>query len=201
MIEVNSILKLQDDMVVRWHDREEDRPHEGIYGIICEQHSFNFKLWHQEDIARSPELPDGRIAQVKRTIDGLNQQRNDWIEKIDEWILANLSERRISAQPTAPLNTETPGSVIDRLSILSLRLYHLAEQTHRPEAAPDLLASLKKKLTIGLAQREDLSDSLADLIDDIYDGNKRHKTYRQMKMYNDSRLNPYIYEAKLRKAS
>ena len=111
------------------------------------------------------------------------------------------SSALILQQPTAPLNTETPGSVIDRLSILSLRLYHLAEQTHRPEATPDLLASLKQKLTIGLAQREDLSDSLADLIDDVYDGNKRHKTYRQMKMYNDPRLNPYIYEAKLRKAS
>lgn len=200
MIEVNSILKLHDDMVVRWHDREDDRPFGGVYGIICEQHSYNFKLWHQEDVARSPDLSDSHIAQVKRTIDVLNQQRNDWIEKVDEWIVTDLLNRAVSAKTMATMNTETPGSAIDRLSILSLRLYHLTEEANRTDAAPDLVDSLHQKIAIGLVQREDLSDSLAELIDEIYAGSKRHKTYRQMKMYNDPRLNPYLYKSELRKA-
>jgi len=201
MIEVNSVLKLHDDMVVRWHDREADRPYDGIYGIVCEQHSFNFKLWHQEDVARGPDLPDSRIAEVKRNIDRLNQLRNDWIEKVDDWIMGDLMERRISAAADAPLNTETPGSAIDRLSILSLRMYHLHEQVGRADATPELVTSVRKKIGVAIVQRDDLSDSLVELIDEIYAGQKRHKTYRQMKMYNDPRLNPYIYGAELKKAS
>ena len=80
--------------------------------IVCTQHSFNFLLWHEEDIARSRDVGDARIAEVKRAIDGYNQNRNDWIEKIDDWITEYLQQNLIHAPSSAQLNTETPGSKI-----------------------------------------------------------------------------------------
>lgn len=198
MIDVDKILEIHQETVVRWHDEDIDQPYDSVYGIACAQHGYNFRLWHQEDIARNPTATDQEIANVKRSIDKLNQQRNDWIEKIDQWIVADVSRREISAMTDAPRNTETPGSAIDRLSILALRLYHLDEQTARLDATPDLIAAVNRKIKVCLAQQKDLSTSLAELLADIYAGRKRHGTYQQMKMYNDPKLNPQIYNAQRR---
>ena len=196
MIDVDQVLELHRDTVIRWHEEPIDQSYDSVYGLVCEQHSYNFQLWHQEDIARSPTASDEEIAKVKRAIDGFNQQRNDWIEKVDEWIVADLDEKGIRTDSSVPRNTETPGSAIDRLSIMALRLYHLDEQANRNDATPDLIASVNRKIAVGLAQQRDLSQSLSELLTDIYNGRKRHGTYRQMKMYNDPRLNPQIYNAR-----
>lgn len=195
MIDVQRIRTLHESAVDRWHHEPVDNPYDGIWSIICKQHSFNFLLWHEEDIARSTDVNDRRIAEVKRAIDRYNQQRNDWIEKIDDWLTGYLAEARIAPRHDAPLNTETPGSAIDRLSILSLRIYHLAEQLERSDVDASHVASVERKLSICQLQQRDLSGSLAELLRDIEAGEKRHRTYRQMKMYNDPTLNPYLYRS------
>lgn len=200
MIDVDRVLQIHHETVVRWHEHDIEQRFHGVYGLICQQHAFNFRLWHEEDIARSPDATDQEIAQVKRNIDKLNQQRNDWIEKIDEWLLGDLAERRVAPLSDARKNTETPGSAIDRLSIMSLRLYHLNEQASRSNVDEALIASVNQKITIGLAQLRDLAQSLRELLADIYSGHRRHGTYQQMKMYNDPQLNPYLYNARHRKA-
>ena len=200
MIDVDEVLQLHGETVVRWHQQDVDNPYDGILETICQQHSFNFLLWHEEDVARSPDVADARIAEVKRAIDRYNQQRNDWIERIDDCISRELEQQQVQTATTAPLNTETPGSVIDRLSILSLRLYHLQEQAERTDATPEHIESVQRKIAICLLQRDDLSLALRQLLDDIAYGRKRHKTYRQFKMYNDPTLNPYLYQAKKRLA-
>lgn len=200
MIDVKRLNQVHAEAVDRWHHQSIDNPFEGIWSIICKQHSFNFLLWHEEDIARSTDVSDKRIAEVKRAIDRFNQQRNDWIEKIDDWIAANIAERRISSATDAPLNTETPGSAVDRLSILSLRLYHLNEQLERQDVDDKHLASVQQKIHVCQAQQADLSQSLAELLRDIESGTKRHRTYRQFKMYNDPTLNPYLYQTAKRRA-
>ena len=177
----------------RWHIQELDNPYESFEKIVCQQHGYNFLLWHEEDIARSPDVGDDRIAAVKRAIDGYNQQRNDWIEKIDEAIGETLQTQAIECDPQAPLNTETPGSAIDRLSINSLRVYHLREQLTRTDVEDSHLDTVRQKIAICLLQRDDLADSLQELLGDIFSGRKRHRTYRQFKMYNDPALNPYLY--------
>src|SRR5262245_10147436 len=134
VIDLAEIVELQRNLVVRWHQQDVDNPYGGLLGIVCRQMGFNFLLWHEEDIARSPDVADARIAQVKRAIDKYNQQRNDWIEKIDDWLTEQTTQRRITPTPDARLNTETPGSAVDRLSILALRLYHLEEQSRRADA-------------------------------------------------------------------
>ena len=193
MIDVQRIRTLHESAVQRWHHEPIDNPYDGIWSIICTQHSYNFLLWHEEDIARSHDVTDQRIADVKRAIDKYNQQRNDWIEKIDDWLTGYLAEARIAPRQDAPLNTETPGSTIDRLSILSLRIYHLREQLERTDVDAQHVNSVAQKIAICCLQHADLLQSLAELLRDIEAGDKRHRTYRQLKMYNDPTLNPYLY--------
>ena len=197
MITLEDVTTLHRDCIARWHQQAIDNPHDGFLRIVCEQLGYNFPLWHEEDKARSPTASDAEIAQVKRAIDKLNQQRNDWIEKLDDWITEELGRRGIVAPDTAPQNTETIGSTIDRLSILALRIYHLAEQRDRAEASSEHRESVARKLAIALAQHDDLSRAAQRLADDLFAGRKRHKTYRQLKMYNDPSLNPYLYKAKV----
>jgi hypothetical protein len=200
MIDVSAIIRLQHEMVVQWHQTPVDNAAEGFLGLVCQQHGYNYLLWHEEDVARSPDVGDAKVAQVKRAIDRYNQQRNDAIEKLDDWITDDLAKHNIQPPPRAKLNSETPGSVIDRLSILSLRMYHLDEQAQRADATAAHVKSVEQKLAICRMQHADLTQTLAELLNDIYAGQKRHRTYRMFKMYNDPTLNPYLY-APGRKAS
>jgi hypothetical protein len=190
---VSQITALHRETVARWHTVPPDNTDEGLLGIVCQQHQFNFLLWHEEDIARSPDVSDRRIAAVKRSIDRYNQQRNDWIEKIDEALLELLAAEGVLPRPTARLNTETPGSAIDRLSVMSLRIYHFDEQLARDDVDEIHRAKVRERLDRCHLQHADLSQSLAELLDDLWAGRKLLKVYRQMKMYNDPALNPYLY--------
>jgi hypothetical protein len=196
MIRLDEITRLHRECVEHWHEQPIDQSHEGLLGLVCQQHAFNFLLWHEEDKARSREAGDREIAAVKRTIDKLNQQRNDWIERIDDAISDELASRCVLPPASALQNTETLGSTIDRLSILSLRIYHLAEQSERADASAEHRHLVRGKLAIALAQLDDLSLAAQQLADDLLAGRKRHKTYLQLKMYNDPALNPYLYRAK-----
>jgi hypothetical protein len=195
MIDVDEILKLHETTVAAWHEKPIRNGFAEHWNIICQQHSYNFELWHQEDIARSPNVSDAEIAQVKRNIDRLNQARNDHIEKIDDWITEYLVSRQVTLQEKVRQHTETPGSAIDRLSIMALRIYHYQEQCNRTDTAAEHQQKVAGRLAICLEQRTDLARSLQELLAEIADGRARHKTYRQFKMYNDPTLNPYLYQA------
>lgn len=193
MFQSKSILALHKSTVAQWHQSPVENTGEGLMSIVCQQHAFNYNLWHEEDIARSRDVTDAQIAQVKRNIDQLNQNRNDWIEKIDDAISDYLDSISINAFPDAPINTETPGSVVDRLSIIAIRIYHLEEQLERTDVDQKHTDSVKQKIAICKLQRDELATALDQLMDSFQSGTKRHRTYRQFKMYNDPALNPYLY--------
>lgn len=198
MIDVSQVLSLHEQTVALWHQQPVENTYSGIWQMVCQQHLFNYELWHQEDIARSPDVSDAEIARVKRAIDRLNQARNDTIEKLDDWLTEQLTAQRIEPRAGATQNTETPGSVIDRLSIMALRLYHYREQLERTDASAEHLDKVRQRIALCQEQRGDLSRSLLELLEAIVAGERIHKTYRQMKMYNDPSLNPYLYQATAR---
>jgi cell division protein FtsB len=195
LLQVDDILELHESTVALWHQQEIANTYSGVLELVCKQHIFNYELWHQEDIARAKDVSDDQIATVKREIDRLNQARNDHIEKLDDWITEELGKRQVSPTAQAKLNTETPGSAVDRLSIMALRLYHYEEQLERDDASSDHVQKVRQRIDLCKEQRSDLAQSLKELLADISAGNKLHKTYRQMKMYNDPTLNPYLYKA------
>jgi len=163
----------------------------GLWQAIEDNHRFNCSLWDEEDLARRRNVPDSDIAGNKRAIDGFNQKRNDAIERIDEQLLSALAGP--AWNDSAPLNSETAGSMCDRLSILSLKIHHMRLQTLRTDVDEDHVASCSAKLSRFLEQREDLARCLDDLLAACARGERRFKVYRQFKMYNDPKLNPAVY--------
>jgi FtsZ-binding cell division protein ZapB len=195
MIDVGAVTELHQTTVERWHQGELDDPSDDFLQLVCQQHQRNYQLWHEEDKARSPDAGDAAIAAVKRRIDKLNQERNDWIERIDDFLVSRMETWGARPRPRAKLNTETPGGAIDRLSILALRIYHMEEQSKRLDADADHRSRSAEKLAILRRQHNDLAKSLAELLADIAAGRKVLKVYRQFKMYNDPATNPCLYGA------
>jgi Protein of unknown function (DUF4254) len=193
MFDIRRIAALQEACISRWHEQPLDKPCDGFMGVVCDQLKFNFLLWHEEDKARDPTADDSEIARVKRSIDRLNQQRNDGIERLDEWISQELTGRGVLADADALPNTETLGSTIDRLGILALRIYHLREQMEREDVDDAHRENVGRKLYLATVQHDDLTRAAQVLADDLATGRKRHQTARQLKMYNDPTLNPHLY--------
>jgi Protein of unknown function (DUF4254) len=163
-----------------------------IRELLRIQHQANFELWHLEDEARSPYSLDREIASIKRMIDRVNQTRNDLIERFDAMLLEALNGRGLPA-PTAPLHSETPGLIIDRLSILSLKMFHTREQTERKDVTSGHIRKNHERLQMLEEQRNDLTECLDRLWEQVIHGQRRFKLYHQLKMYNDPALNPVLY--------
>src|SRR6185437_2416970 len=129
LLDAHSILALHDDWTEEWHGAPPPvLPAENFAAAVRAQHAANFELWHLEDQARVPQASDARIAEVKRGIDGVNQRRNDLVERRDALLLEALEPHGLPV-PDSPLHSETPGLIVDRLSILALKIFHTREET------------------------------------------------------------------------
>ena len=148
--------------------------------------------WHLEDIIRDPHIDPTEALQLKRRIDRSNQDRTDLVEEIDSYFRKVYSE--VTPLPEARLNTESPAWAVDRLSILALKIWHMKEQVDREDADPEHRQKCQGKLDILLEQQKDLSLAIDQLLEDIQEGRKYMKVYRQMKMYNDPATNPVLYK-------
>jgi hypothetical protein len=165
-----------------------------LEALLYEKNWVDAVQWHLEDIVRNPAIEPVEALTIKRRIDASNQVRTDMVEYIDSYLLDK--NREVEPLPDARLNTETPAWAVDRLSILALKIYHMRAETLRADVAPDHIAACRAKLDVLLAQQIDLSSAIEELIDDIGQGRKYMKTYKQMKMYNDPSLNPVLYGKK-----
>lgn len=160
--------------------------------LVLRQHLMNFRLWHKEDEARRRDVDNSVIAECKRYIDVHNQRRNDGMERVDECIVRAVID--VVGHTCERHNTESVGMVVDRLSILSLKIFHMEEETQRWDADHTHREACAKKLMVLLEQRTDLRIALLDLIEEFAVGTKSPKVYYQFKMYNDPSLNPQLYK-------
>jgi hypothetical protein len=183
-------------------EQEANRTRQDVWRWIEENHRNNCLLWDEEDLARRTQVSDSEIALNKRHIDGYNQARNDATERVDEFLLIALglvgaesarSNSPVSlAKPGARLNSETAGSMIDRMSIMALKVKAMRWQLQRQDVAADFLVSTGIKLERLLEQRSDLGACLERLLADTQAGLAYFKVYRQFKMYNDASMNPAL---------
>jgi len=196
MLTALEITRLHDEATLRWH--QDPRAHVAsanptasaeLADLALAHHRANFDLWHEEDKVREPGAADAAIARLKRSIDALNQKRNDLVEAIDRTLLVAAGAQN----PAAPLHSESPGLILDRLSVLALKLYHTAEEAHRTTASEAHRQRNLARLDLLREQREDLAACLDTLWQQVLAGHRRFKLYRQLKMYNDPDLNPSVY--------
>lgn len=205
MLDARQITELHDQATARWHQddtsldplkstqpRDSKLTADPLIEMVLAHHRANFDLWHEEDKAREPDVSDAHITRVKHAIDAFNQIRNDLVEEMDRALL-NAAGPQNSA---APLQSESPGLIVDRLSILALKIYHTAEEIHRATASEAHHQKNINRLALLQEQRNDLAACLDVLWSEVLQGKRKFKLYRQMKMYNDPDLNPMVYAHK-----
>lgn len=193
LVESAAILAFQERCTANraWAKGRQTDYAEGVWSFIEKNHRFNNLLWDEEDLARRTDVADSDIAANKRAIDRYNQNRNNAIESMDECILSSLDG--IVRADDARLNSETAGSMVDRLSILSLKIFHMGLQLQRADVDAAHIESCTQKQARLREQRDDLAACFDRLLAECRGGRSYYKVYRQFKMYNDPTLNPYLY--------
>ena len=177
-------------------NRETENPFERgtLDFLLYAKNAIDSVQWHLEDIIRNPQIDPIKALEIKRRIDALNQERTDLVEYIDSWFLDKYKD--VTPLPDAHINTETPAWAVDRLSILSLKIYHMRIEVERTDADTEHHNTCNAKLQVLREQQLDLAKAIEELLQDIAAGRKYMKTYKQMKMYNDPLLNPVLYAQK-----
>ncbi len=167
---------------------------EYIESLLYKKSWIDTIQWAYEDIIRDPNIDPVEALNLKRKIDLSNQDRTDTVELLDEYFLKKYSH--IKVLESATINTESPAWALDRLSILELKIYHMNIEVGRLDATEIHKNNCSLKLSVLIQQRDDLSTAIDELLNEISDGYKYMKTYKQMKMYNDEELNPILRKNK-----
>ena len=146
--------------------------------LIIELVNSNSSQWDLEDATRGPDVSDAVVATAKREIDRLNLGRHRLVQEIDAAVDAALE------QPvTAPIATESPGMVLDRLSVLVIRRVRTAAASARDPAFAERLPLLD-------AQVATLSVAFDFYLDELRAGTRRFVPYEQLKLYASPALAP-----------
>ena len=191
--------KIFQDVIKKYHvintvdqpfENPYDRNSQLIEHLLYRKCWIDTVQWHYEDIIRDPQIDPVAALKLKRQIDASNQDRTDTVEYIDSYFLETYKD--IEVKNDARINTESPAWGVDRLSILALKIYHMAEEANREDASEEHRLKCKEKLDVLLEQRIDLSTAIDQLLEDIKNGDKYMKVYKQMKMYNDDEMNPIL---------
>ena len=196
--ELSAVLR---EVIARWHDlavepgdweeagRVLPSRHSGWRGLAENLQLINTFQWHEEDRSRAHDAGDSVLAAVKRSIDASNARRVRAVEICDAAAVELVAAAGLHA-PQAPLHSESPGSIVDRLSVLELKAWHAREQ--RDTAADAARTDLSERVAGIEEQIADLGGCLDRLFADIAAGRLRIKLYRQVKLYRDPASGAYL---------
>ena len=200
-MDTKDMFALFERQIIDYHKKDSvDAPTHNPYGtgtfehLLWEKSYVDTVQWHLEDLIRPEDVNPVEALRLKRWIDRSNQRRTDMVEQIDDHFMRQFAA--VEVRPDAKINTETPAWAIDRLSILALKIYHFGIEVARTDVDEAQHARCLAKYNTLLEQRADLMQAIDDLMQELADGRKRMKLYRQMKMYNDPMLNPMLYNKK-----
>lgn len=188
---VADIAALQRECIIQWKKDGIKLSQDHFFKLVEENHAFNYQLWHAEDRARRDDLGHEMVYHAKREIDHCNQQRNNRMEAIDEWLFSQLQP---AAHTLCPVHSETPGMMIDRMSIMALKAYHMALQTERRDVDATHQQTCLRKLHTIEEQQKQLLHCLSHLLEEVQNKTRTFRVYHQFKMYNDAALNPELYQ-------
>lgn len=191
MLDLTHLSTFHTTCIQRWAQSNNACLPAGDWALIEANHHSNYALWQAEDEARRDDLGHAWVYQAKRKIDKLNQARNNQMEAIDSWLYDLLTPP--AATIACPAHSETPGMMIDRLSILSLKHFYMLLQTTRQEVEDAHRTACQQKCLILEAQRALLLKCLLTLIEEVQQAKRTFLLYKQLKMYNDPCLNPALY--------
>lgn len=149
----------------------------------------NRKMWDLEDSARMVELGPEHVAKAKQLIDESNQVRNDLVREIDAEISNEV--RLKQPNPREQLYSETPGMIIDRLSILYIKLSVIRDLLTLIKER-DLKKEYEEKEKIISGQIERLGNFLDSFFHKLKDHEASFDVQRPVKVYNDARVRKYI---------
>ena len=180
------------DLTALCHDAAPIKPNdiESPKGLTQWIHYKNYIVWHLEEYVRKDEATESEILEAEKTIDMHSLKRLAAIEQIDIWLDNVLKSAGISLGGDAPVNSETPGSIIDRLSIITLKIFHIREHLEADDLSQKTRRNLDIRLSVLQEQYADLARALDILLLDLRQAKKRHKVYRQFKIYNDPSFQP-----------
>lgn len=187
---VNAILDFHQSAILRWKTQGINQQEQALMGAVEANHAYNFQLWNAEDRARRQDMGDNFVVMAKREIDACNQKRNNEMEVMDGYFIAQLDP---APHTETKVHSETPGMMIDRLSILALKIYHMDLQTKRQDVDTMHQEHCQIKLAQLKEQARQLGDCLQDLLMEIQNKTRTFRVYKQHKMYNDPTLNPELY--------
>ena len=200
MLSANECYTIFQKSIDDYHERDDvDTPIANPFApgslesLLYQKNWIDTVQWHLEDIIRNPDIAPAEGLQIKRRIDKSNQDRTNMVEKMDDFFLETF--KHVQYAPGTRINSETPAWLLDRMSILLLKIFHMKEQTERKDASVQHVARCREKLAILEEQKADMRNAFDELIEDIATGMRRFKVYRQMKMYNDASLNPMLYKS------
>ena len=193
---VTAISSLHTESIILWKATAVNLKEQDFLKLVEENHAFNFQLWHAEDRARCDDRGFEFVYQAKREIDHCNQQRNNRMEAMDEWLFLYFKPASVTE---CPIHSETPGMMIDRLSILALKAYHMGLQTKRMEVDEAHRQRCRQKLSVILEQQRQLQQCLLILFEEFLSKKRTFRVYHQFKMYNDASLNPLLSQEQQKK--
>ncbi len=165
---------LSGEVVSVWHETNPDLDWTVCAKIIESRRSeiarlvehlalINCFQWHLEDESRAT-TDLAAAGRLKQEIDRSNQRRVDQINVLNRYCF----ERLPTSQPTAPVLTESPGSIYDRLTILALKADH---------------AELEDQVQILQEEASDLAEGLDQMFKNLETGSLRMKLYTTLKIY------------------